>query len=67
MSDIVERLRKENSMLPYYGPPKLQEEAADRIEQLEAALRELGDHNRFGWTMQTEIARAALEDKCTSL
>lgn len=95
MSDLVKRLRKENSMLPYYGPPKLQIDAADRIEQLEAnkseqvlalkyhidqqyaeivrfqsrikkleaALRELGDYNRFGWTMQTEIARAALEEK----
>lgn len=43
MNDLVERLRRENSMLPYYGPPKLQEEAADRIEQLEAALRWIND------------------------
>jgi hypothetical protein len=34
-----------------------------RIKKLKAALREIGDHNRFGWTMQTEIARAALEGK----
>lgn len=39
-----------------------------RIAALEAevarkdeALREIGDHNRFGWTLQTELARAALE------
>ena len=45
-------------------------EAADHILALEAeiarkdeALREIGDHNRFGWTLQTELARAALESK----
>lgn len=38
MSDIVGRLRKENSMPPYYGPPKLQEDAAAEIERLRAAL-----------------------------
>jgi hypothetical protein len=36
MTDIVERLRIENSFLPYYGPPKLQIEAADEIERLRA-------------------------------
>lgn len=36
---------------------------AKRVQKLEAALRELGDYNRFGWTMQTEIARAALGEE----
>ena len=44
------------------------DELMDRIAALTAevarkdeALREIGDHNRFGWTLQTELARAALE------
>ena len=44
--DIVERLRRENAMPPYYGPPKLQEEAADTITALRAdveRLRRLGN------------------------
>ena len=68
MTDIVERLRKENSMPPYYGPPKLQEDAAARIEQLEAALREIVAMDEVaivdfkkgdGWLHQ-RVARAAL-------
>lgn len=39
MSDIVERLRSENSMPPYYGPPKIQVDAADEIERLRAHLK----------------------------
>jgi len=37
--DLVNRLRTQNSMLGYYDAPNIQKEAADRIEQLEAALR----------------------------
>lgn len=43
-------------------------DARARIAAIEAevarkdeALREIGDHNRFGWTLQTELAREALE------
>jgi hypothetical protein len=43
MTDIVERLRKENSMPGYYGVPKLQEDAADKIETLTTALEEVRD------------------------
>jgi hypothetical protein len=39
--DIVERLRRENAMPPYYGPPKLQEEAADTITALRAEVERL--------------------------
>jgi hypothetical protein len=35
-------------------------DAADEIEQLRAALRAIADHNAHGWTMQTELASAAL-------
>ena len=38
MTDIVERLRKENSMPPYYGVPAIQADAAAEIERLRAAL-----------------------------
>ena len=31
------------------------------VARKDEALREIGDHNRFGWTLQTELARAALE------
>lgn len=70
MSDIVERLRKENSMPPYYGVPKIQADAADEIERLRAALRFYA-----GWPQGPagniapllldagRIARAALEGK----
>lgn len=37
-TDLVRRLRSENSMPPYYGAPKLQVEAAAEIERLRAAL-----------------------------
>ena len=37
-TDLVMRLRSENSMPPYYGVPKLQFEAAAEIERLRAAL-----------------------------
>jgi len=40
MKDIVQRLRTENTMHGYYDAPSIQEEAADEIERLRAALRE---------------------------
>ena len=72
MSDIVGRLRKENSMPPYYGPPKLQEDAAAEIERLRAALEfyaggEWSDGYPGGVKVDDntldfgDIARAALE------
>jgi hypothetical protein len=41
MSDLVERLRKLTGDVPPRGHVVLAEEAADRIEQLEAALRDI--------------------------
>lgn len=38
MTDIVERLRTENTLTGYYDPPQLQEEAADEIERLRAEI-----------------------------
>lgn len=38
MTDIVERLRSENTLTGYYDPPQLQEEAASEIERLRADL-----------------------------
>ena len=55
------------SPCPFYRLPCEYVPMAHRTDELEAenaklraALAELGDYNRFGWTMQTEIARAAL-------
>lgn len=36
MTDIVERLRTENTLTGYYDPPQLQADAADEIERLRA-------------------------------
>jgi len=44
VTDIVERLRKENSMPPYYGVPKLQDEAAAEIER-----QQDGPHFQLPW------------------
>ena len=38
-TDLVRRLRSENSMPPYYSVPKLQVEAAAKIERLRLALK----------------------------
>lgn len=50
MTDLVNRLRTENSMMGYYDSPAIQIEAADEIERLRArearlreALREAGE------------------------
>ena len=56
MSDLVERLRKE---LVTDDFTKLMEEAADRIEALEAALREIKDQYLTP-DQSSAIARAAL-------
>lgn len=37
--------------------------AVAEIDRLRAALTKIGDHRRFGWTTQTEIAQEALEAK----
>ncbi len=63
MTDIVERLR--GTWAWSHGRPVNPDgpEAADEIELLRKALFEIGDYNRFGWTLQTELARTALEGK----
>lgn len=40
-SDLVKRLRTENALAGHYGPPAIQVEAADRIEELERQVAEL--------------------------
>lgn len=39
MTDLVSRLRTENSMMGYYESPAIQIEAADEIERLREVLR----------------------------
>jgi len=34
-------------------------------ERLRAALREIADHDAYGWTLQTELAYAALAGKAS--
>lgn len=63
--DLVNRLRTQNSMLGYYDAPNIQKEAADRIEALEAALREIAGGDRISASgcnpqIMRDIARAAL-------
>lgn len=41
MTDLVSRLRTENSMMGYYESPAIQIEAADEIERLREALEYL--------------------------
>lgn len=71
-ADEITALRAENERLVALGKKWMQERSAGRkerealtaeVEKLRAALLELGDYNRFGWTMQTEIARTALEER----
>lgn len=60
--DLVKRLRKENALAGYYGPPAIQVEAADRIAALEAALRELLhqlDTDDVGGLVEGAMAAAA--------
>lgn len=76
MSDLVERLR-EVAERPDANYPAIMEQAAARIEQLEAALRPLackcsvkgmgagGNCTRGTGECDCWNARAALEDKCT--
>jgi hypothetical protein len=66
MSDLVERLRKLTGDVPPRGHVVLAEEAAARLEQLEAALRaiiircEEGDKKSDWLPTISNIARAAL-------
>ena len=55
MSDIIERLRDQK-----YGPRPFQTEAADRIEKLEAALREIINRADPKFSDAAAMARAAL-------
>lgn len=63
MTDLKEKLRTSN-LLSQRNQRALQNEAADRIEKLEAALREIADHSpgvTHGWAEHVRhIARAAL-------
>jgi hypothetical protein len=64
MNDLVERLRKDGNSTGAYVPtysqgPILTIEAADRIEKLEAALREIKDQY-LSPDQSSAIARKAL-------
>ena len=71
MSDLVERLR-EVAERPDANYPAIMEQAAARIEQLEAALRSVSVEFDDTYSPASRegrlgrLARAALEDKCTS-
>ena len=67
MSDLVERLRKlAERERPYGSLPDTLDEAAARIEQLEAALREIGNPpNHFTINDAMATARAALGEERT--
>ena len=54
--DLVKRLRQ-------YPDVKLPNEAASRIEKLEAALREIVNKDTFGMDWAIRTARKALEGK----
>ncbi len=63
MTDLKEKLRTSN-LLSQRNQRALQNEAADRIEKLEAALREIADHSpgvTHGWAEHVRhIARTTL-------
>ena len=63
MSDLVERLR-EVAERPDASYPAIMEQAAAEIEHLRAALREIIQDSYSLYAIS--VARAALEDKCTS-
>lgn len=66
MTDIVERLRADGALAGYYDAPAIQREAADEIERLRSALRDLladtphADHNCGDPDCPVDRARAAL-------
>lgn len=68
MTDIVERLRTENTLTGYYDPPQLQADAADEIERLRkdnADLLILVDMTKdaaMGHQERAAIFRRALQD-----
>jgi hypothetical protein len=41
-------------------------EMLGEIERLRAALEAIADHDAYGWTLQTELAYAALEGEKTN-
>jgi hypothetical protein len=62
-NDLIRRLR--NAAPPPIKGPNLLDEAADRIRQLEAALRKIESNDmRYDLTACAQIARAALETAC---
>ena len=62
--DLVKRLRdKVEASRIYDDDEELLDEAADRIEKLEAALREIAAPDWDGESYPDEIARKALEGK----
>ena len=69
MTDISKMLRDEalNADMDWTGiyqiPPDLAFAAADRIEKLEAALREIVNKDTFGMDWAIRTARKALEGK----
>lgn len=67
MTDIVERLRIENSLIGSYGPPSIQIDAADEIERLRAALDRaadaLHDTGAYEAWMQARVALDKEEEK----
>ena len=67
MTDLVKRLRligeKRLQCTACYKFIDTADEAADRIEKLEAALREITTKDQFGMDWAIRTARKALEDK----
>lgn len=66
MSDIVERLRSENTLTGYYDPPKLQEDAAKEIEWLREERSRLSldlakaHYDALDWMKKSQVFEAAL-------
>jgi hypothetical protein len=63
MSDLIERLRGRANMArdTHLVDAELDDKAADRIEQLEAALKEIVRNDGDEWSV--DLARQALENK----
>jgi len=58
LEQAADRIEELNKAFEAYAT-----EMVERVDKLESVLEEIADHNRHGWTMQTEIARAALGEK----
>ena len=77
MDDLVKRLRAEDPetglrhSIAFEAADRIEElnrafeayatEMLARVDELERVLKEIADYSRHGWTMQTEIAKEALE------